>query len=174
MPLVDDQKMIEAFTPYGADESFGERVGPWRPYRRPDHPGADVGEHAVERRGELRIAIADQEPERRSPLAQIHDQVACLLSNPRPARMTGTPEDVHASSVGFHYEEDIQPSQEHGVDVEEIARQQPVRLRAQELPPGQARAPRRRPQTRPRRASGAPCPPPPGIRAGPLRLESGG
>src|SRR5664279_291338 len=147
MPLADDQKKVEAFTPYGADETFGERVGPWRPYRCLDHPGADVGEHAVERRSELRVAIPDQKPDRSDPLAQIHDQVARLLRDPRPARMTGNPEDVDAPSLGFDHEEDIQPSQDDGVDVEEVAGQQPVRLRAQELPPAQARAPRRRPQT---------------------------
>ena len=107
MSLVDDQEMVEAFTAYGADETFGECVGPWRPYRRLDHPGADVGEHGVERRSELRVAIADQEPEPGGPLAQIHDQVARLLRDPRPARMTGNPEDVDAPGLDFDHEEDI-------------------------------------------------------------------
>jgi hypothetical protein len=34
MTLAEDQKMIEAFTAHGADETFGERVGP----RRRLHP----------------------------------------------------------------------------------------------------------------------------------------
>jgi hypothetical protein len=38
MTLADDQKMIQAFTPHGSDETFGECVGPRRPHRRLDHP----------------------------------------------------------------------------------------------------------------------------------------
>jgi hypothetical protein len=94
-----------------------------------------------------RVAIADQEPDRGGPLAQVHNQVACLLRDPRPARMTGNPEDVHTPGVELHHEEHIQPSQQDSVDVDEVAGQQPVRLRAQELLPTRTRAPRRRPQT---------------------------
>jgi hypothetical protein len=48
MQLADDQKVIKALAPHRADETSGERVRPWRAYRRLDHPGADVGEHGVE------------------------------------------------------------------------------------------------------------------------------
>src|SRR5664279_1008798 len=97
--------MIQAFTARGADETFGERVRPWRPYRRLDYPGTDVGEHRVERCSELRVAIPDQKTEPGGPPAQIHDQVACLLRDPRPARMTGNAQNVHTPGVELHHEE---------------------------------------------------------------------
>src|SRR6266487_451584 len=147
MSLADDQEMVEAFTAHGADETFGEPVGPWRPYRRLDHRGADVGEHRVERSGELRVAIADQELERAGPLAEVHDQVACLLRDPRACRMAGNAEDVDASGVELDHEEHMQPSEQDSVDVEEVAGQQAVRLGAQELLPTRTRAPWRRRQT---------------------------
>jgi hypothetical protein len=51
-----------------------------------------------------------------------------LLRDPWPARMTSDAQDVDASSVDFDHEEHIQPSQQDGVDVGEIAGQQRVRL----------------------------------------------
>jgi hypothetical protein len=61
--------------------------------------------------------------------------------------MTGDAEDVDAPGIGFHHEEDVPPSQKDVVDVEEVAHQQPVRLRVQELPPTQTRSSWSRPQT---------------------------
>src|ERR1019366_9633297 len=61
--------------------------------------------------------------------------------------MTGNAQDVDAPCLDFDHEEHIQPSQHHSVDVEEIARQQPVRLRAHELLPTRTRPPRRWLQT---------------------------
>ena len=130
MVLVDDQKVVEAFTSQGPDEAFGERVRPWRPYWRLDHPGTDVGAHGVERGGEFRVAISDQEPDGGGPLAEVHDKVACMLRDPRTGRMTCNAQDVHASGVDFDHEEHIQPSQQDGVDVEEVASQPPTRLRS--------------------------------------------
>jgi hypothetical protein len=175
MALVDDQKVVQAFTAHGPDKTFGECVGPWRPYGRLDHPGTDVGEHAVERRGELRVAVTDQEPDRGGPLAQIHQQIACLLRDPRPAGMTGNAEDVHAPGADFHHEELIRTADAAG-----RCRRGRNRTRAGHVPARGGTAANSDSRVvvsasdRQRRGSGGPCPPPRGIRAGPLRLEYGG
>ena len=72
-------------------------------------------------------------------LAEVHEQVAGLLGGPRRGGVGSDAEDVHAPCLDLHYEEDIQALAEHGVSVQEVARQNPGRLRGQELPPGQRR-----------------------------------
>src|ERR1035437_10715878 len=81
MPLADDQNVIQAFTPHGADETFSECVGPRRPYRRLDHPRADVGGHAVERHSELRVAIPDHEPAPAGPPRSMTRLRACCATH---------------------------------------------------------------------------------------------
>ena len=44
VPLVDDQDAVEEFAPDGADEAFGDRVGPRCPERGPDDLDIDGGE----------------------------------------------------------------------------------------------------------------------------------
>jgi hypothetical protein len=49
-----------------------------RPDRSLDDLDALAGEDRVERAGELRVLVADQEPELRRTVAEVHDQVpAC-------------------------------------------------------------------------------------------------
>jgi len=43
----------------------------------------------VERAGELCVPVPDQELELVEPVAEIHDQVACLLGHPLPGRVRG-------------------------------------------------------------------------------------
>jgi hypothetical protein len=50
--------------------------------------------------------------------------------------MFGNTEDVHVPGRYFHDEQHVQAAEEDRVDVEEIAGQQPVRLSAEERPPG--------------------------------------
>jgi hypothetical protein len=66
----------------GADPAFGDRVGSRRPGRRLDD--ADVGhvEHGVEGAGELGVAVSDEEAELFGAVAEVHQKVACLLSDP--------------------------------------------------------------------------------------------
>jgi hypothetical protein len=63
VPGSGDQEVIEVFTAQSADEAFGDRVGPRRPYRRPDDADVDRGEDGVERGRELGVAVPDEEPE---------------------------------------------------------------------------------------------------------------
>jgi hypothetical protein len=97
---------------------------------------ASAGEHVVERRRELAVAIADQEAELAGACTQIHQQVTGLLDGPRPGGAGGDAQDVHAASLDLHHEQHVQASEEHGVNVQEVARQDPGCLGGEALPPG--------------------------------------
>jgi hypothetical protein len=68
--------------------------------------------------------------------AEIHEQVAGLLGGPRSRGVGGDAQDVHTAGLDLHHEEDVQAFEEHGVNVQELGRQDPGRLGGQELPPG--------------------------------------
>jgi hypothetical protein len=61
VPPRDDQDPVEAFAADAADSALGMRLRPWGRDRRADHPDSFRAEDLVESRGELPVAIADQE-----------------------------------------------------------------------------------------------------------------
>jgi hypothetical protein len=54
----------------------------------------------------------------------------------RSGGVLGDAQDVHPPGLDLHHEEDVQALEEHGVNAEEVTRQDPRRLGDQELPPG--------------------------------------
>jgi len=95
----------------------------------------------VERPAELRIPIMDQEPHVLQPF--IDREVPCLLGHPGAVRVGGHPGEVNAPRPVFDPEQHVQRPQPDSLDGEEIAGQQPMRLRTQELRPARAASPRR-------------------------------
>jgi hypothetical protein len=91
VPLVDDQDTVEEFAAKGADEAFGDRVSSWCPRRCLDDAGVDGGEDGVERGGELGVAVPDEEPEPRTGVVELHEQVAGLLGQQAPVGWAVTP-----------------------------------------------------------------------------------
>jgi hypothetical protein len=79
-----------------ADPAFGDRVHARRPDVAEHGPDPGIGEDRVECGGEVRTAVADHELELRCLVAEIHDQVACLLGGPFPGRVQGDAEDSDA------------------------------------------------------------------------------
>jgi hypothetical protein len=71
----------------------------------------------------------------RRPVVEVHEQVAGLLSQPRAGRVGGDGEQVHATGGVLDDEERIQSAQGNGLEVEQVAGQDHVRLRSQELRP---------------------------------------
>ena len=63
MAPIQNQKPVETLAADGADEAFGDRVRPRCAYRSLDDLDLDGGEHGVEGRGELAVAVADEELE---------------------------------------------------------------------------------------------------------------
>jgi hypothetical protein len=55
---------------------------------------------------------------------------------------------VHPAGAVLDEQQDVQPFQQHGVDVQEVDCEDPDGLGVQELPPGRARAARRRADAR--------------------------
>jgi hypothetical protein len=53
-------------------------------------------------------------------VAELHQQVAGLLSYPVPGRVGGNPGQVHAATVVLDHDQDVEAAQEHGVDVREV------------------------------------------------------
>src|SRR5271167_4917569 len=74
-----------------------------------DFHGLDtsIGQDCVKRLGELPGPVADQEPEARGAITQIHHEVADLLYSPRAVRVRGDPEDVHVTAADLHDEQAV-------------------------------------------------------------------
>ncbi len=106
------------------------RCGPGARQHGPD-PG--IGEDGVERGGEVRAAVADHELEPVSLLAEVHEEVACLLGGPLPGGMQGDPEDADAPGRVLDYGLDMGLGAVGQVGREEVARQDRLGLGPQEL-----------------------------------------
>ena len=126
--LVDDQEAVEEFAADRSDEAFGDRVRPWCPHRRLDDLDVDGGEDGVEGRGELGVPVADEEPEAAVGVVEVHEQVAGLLGQPGPGGVGGDAEDVYAAGGVLDDEERVEPVQGDGVEVEQVAGKDRVRL----------------------------------------------
>ena len=124
VPLIDKEDAVEEFAADGADEAFGDGVGPRRPHRRLDDLDAAAGEDGVERGGELGVAIPDEEPVPPAGVVEVHGQVTGQLGQPRSGGVGGDSEDVDAAGGVLDDEERVQPLQCDGVDMEQVNRSQ--------------------------------------------------
>jgi len=68
------------------DTALREGVRVWRLNRCPDHLDVVAVEDYVEGVAELAVAIVDEEPERLL-VAELHDEVACLLGGAASVRV---------------------------------------------------------------------------------------
>jgi hypothetical protein len=74
-------------------------------------------EHRVERRGELRIAVVQQEPELVGSFVERHQHVPCLLGDPGTGRVGGGTDDVDLAGHDSQEEQHGDALEEHRVDV---------------------------------------------------------
>ena len=95
-------------------------------------------EDRVKGGGEPGVVVADQEPATSTGVLEIHDQVAGLLGKPGPGGVGGDAQDVHATGGVLDDEEGVEPVQGDGVNVEQVAGEDAVGLRPQELCPGRS------------------------------------
>jgi hypothetical protein len=63
LPASHDQHPIQHLPPNRAHPPLRVGIRPWRPHRSVQHLDPFSGKDRIERRGELRIPIADQKPE---------------------------------------------------------------------------------------------------------------
>jgi hypothetical protein len=73
------------------------------------------GEDGVERGGELRVPIADQEPEPADTVVNGHNQVAGLLGHPRLHWVRRHPEHMDLAGGDLDHKQHVQPFEQHGV-----------------------------------------------------------
>src|SRR6266508_2902117 len=116
-----DEHPVGAFAADGADPALSVRVRAGRPRRGVEHVDALAGEHRIERGGAS---------------VEVHQQIPCLLGDPGTGRVGGDPGDVDLARADLDEEQHVDPFKEHGVDGEEVAGQDRVRLRGEELFPG--------------------------------------
>src|SRR6266540_1786231 len=131
-----DEHPVGAFAADGADPALSVRVRAGRPRRGVEHVDALAGEHRIERGGEFVVAVAEQEPQPGRASVEVHQQIPCLLGDPGTGRVGGDPGDVDLARADLDEEQHVDPFKEHGVDGEEVAGQDRVRLRGEELFPG--------------------------------------
>ena len=131
-------------------------------------------EHLVEGGRELAVAVVDQEPDRLRPVDERLDDVARLLGRPLAGRVRGDARQIHLPGRELDEHEHVEPTQQHGLDGEEVAGDDAAGLRSQELParsPTSGAAPDR---CRPAAGSTRQCWPRSGHRARRARRGSAG
>jgi hypothetical protein len=82
VPLAGDQHPVQALAAGAGNPPLRDRVRPRRLDRSLDDPHAGRGEDRVEGRGELGVAVPEQELDAVSVILEGHQQVACLLGYP--------------------------------------------------------------------------------------------
>src|SRR5918997_423218 len=109
MSGVEDEHAVEEFSTETVDPALHDRVCTRCSDRSLDDLDALAGEDRVEHAGVLGVPIADQECELRSMIAEVHDQIACLLGDPVRGGMCGDAKDVYPAVEVFHDREAGQP-----------------------------------------------------------------
>jgi hypothetical protein len=134
--FAEDQHPVGDLGPGGEDEPFGASVRARTVRGDLRCRDAGAGRARVEGVGELPGAVADQEPEVRGVIAQVHQEIADLLGGPRSVRVSGDSEDVDVAALDFDDEQAVQAPECHcAVHMEEIGGQHRRGLGVQELPP---------------------------------------
>ena len=85
--------------------------------------------------GELGVPVTDQELEICGLIAKIHEQVTGLLGHPSAGGVGGDAQQVHTPGGVFDKEQDVQAAQGHGIDMEEVGREDGFGLGGQEGAP---------------------------------------
>ena len=99
MSLAEDQHAVQEFAAQGADETLADRIHALRLDGGAQDPGAGGLEDGVERGGEVRAAVADQEPDVLEPLAEGECEVAGLLHGPLGGGAGGDAAKMHPAGA---------------------------------------------------------------------------
>jgi hypothetical protein len=142
MPFTQNQEPIQTLAADASDPSLADRVGPRRADRCLDDSAALAEEHLVESRGELGVAIVDEELHRGHALAQVHDEVPGLLHYPWPGRVGRHSGQMDTAVDVLNEEHRVQPGTEHRLHVEEVGGDDASGLGGEELLPGRPRTAR--------------------------------
>jgi hypothetical protein len=103
MGQVPDEGAVQELTAASPDPAFGDGVLARRPDVAEHGPNAGIGQHRVERGGEVRAAVADHELDPVRLFARVHEKVAGLLCGPLPGGMLSDSEDADAPAGVLDY-----------------------------------------------------------------------
>jgi hypothetical protein len=127
MCRAEDQHAVQELTAQRADEPLADRVHPRSLDGGARDRGASGLEYGVERGGEVRAAVADQEPEVLEPVVEVQGQVPGLLHRPRAGGVRGDAAQVHPAGAVLDEHQHVQPCQQHRVHVQEVHGHDPGR-----------------------------------------------
>ena len=115
--------------------------------RWPSISASSGGEPELKRAGELRVPIVDQEPRLLAAVVEIDVEVPSLLKHPRSIGVAGARDVLDPAATNTDEHEHVQPTQQDGVDGEEVAGEHRRRVLAHERAPGETITLRRRRDT---------------------------
>jgi hypothetical protein len=145
MPQAEDQHPVGDLHPCSEHEPFRISIRAGALGRDLHFFDTSVGQDCIKRRGELTGPITDDEPEVRSAITQIDQEIADLLDCPQPIGIRGDPENVHVTRAYLHDEQAVQALESHcAIHMEEVDGEHRRCLGAQELPPSRVGLPSRR------------------------------
>jgi hypothetical protein len=123
MSQVPDEGAVQELAAASPDPAFGDRVHARRPDVAEHGPDAGIGQHRVERGGEVRAAAADHELDPVRLFAEVHEKVAGLLCGPLAGGMLSDAEDADAPAGVLDYGQDAGLGTVEQIGREKVARQ---------------------------------------------------
>src|SRR5712692_1182377 len=115
MPRTHDQEVIEAFATDGADPTLAVSIRVWRPNRSTDDLGADGEPHLIEGPSELGVAVTDQVADGAPAVVELGRQIAGLLGDPDPSRVSGDATELDPPRLDLDQDEHVVTGQPNGV-----------------------------------------------------------
>ncbi len=137
LPAAGDQDPVEAVAADGTDPAFRECVCLWRAKWGADDLDAFAAENIVEVAAELAVTIVDQEAVRCRSSGERPRKLSGLLGDPASVGVGGATCEVHAPAADLEEEDHIEAAEPERVDGKEIAGDNRLGVRAQELAPAE-------------------------------------
>ena len=119
MAFIPDDGAVQEFVAQGAHPSFCVRVCLGRSRWYPDCGDAGPGEDGVVWAGELSGSVSDYEP-KPTTVTESCAEAPGDLGRPRAHWIRGDPGEVDGPCRVFDDEQNMDPSEEHGVDAGEV------------------------------------------------------
>jgi hypothetical protein len=107
----EDEHPVQHLTPNGADPTLRVGMSFVAPSPECTAPRSLQRQDRIERGGELRIPIADQEPEPADAVCEPYEQIPGLLDHPRPHRLRCHREHVDPPGRHLDHKQHLQPLQ---------------------------------------------------------------
>src|SRR5438270_415165 len=108
-----------------------------------ENPDAVCGEDRIKGCGESGVPVSEQQLDRGDAVGEIHQEAAGGLGGPRTGWMCAHPNQMCPAGAMLDCDQRVDPSEQHGVYVQEVYGQNSLGLSGEELSPGWTRPARR-------------------------------